>query len=208
MRSSSCSDTSPTRIALARVPVDDPPPRPIDVVHLLAVPVRVAEARAVRAEVRARLRSGSPGPWPGRGRRRCGTRRRRGRARTAGSTRTRRAPRRWSSSGRADSVSNRWRYHSPGRPSAVVVRVHADPPKTLRQLFGGSSPAESAPVAEDVARGAPRCRARRQRLLEPRVPVGGVVGHQVDDDAHVAPVGGGDEVVEVGEGAEPGSTSR
>ena len=35
------------------------------------------------------------------------------------------------------------------------------------------------------------------------MPVGGVVGHQVDDDPHVAPVGGGDEVVEVGEGAEP-----
>ena len=43
------------------------------------------------------------------------------------------------------SEANRCRYHSPGVPSALVVRVQAGPPKTLRQSFGGSSPSTPLP---------------------------------------------------------------
>ncbi len=42
-------------------------------------------------------------------------------------------------------VSNRWRYHWPGLPSASVTRVQAGPPKLLRQLLGASSPFSPAP---------------------------------------------------------------
>ena len=33
-----------------------------------------------------------------------------------------------------------WRYHWPGAPSGSVILAQAGPPKTLGQLFGGSSP--------------------------------------------------------------------
>ncbi len=37
------------------------------------------------------------------------------------------------------------RYHWPGVPSASVTRFHMPPPKTLSQLFGGSSPFSPVP---------------------------------------------------------------
>ena len=43
------------------------------------------------------------------------------------------------------SGANRCRYHWPARPSASVIRLHAEPPKALIQLFGGSSPASPRP---------------------------------------------------------------
>jgi hypothetical protein len=46
----------------------------------------------------------------------------------------------WVQSRSGCSAANRCRYHSPGRPSGSVTRVHAVVPKTLRQSFGGSPP--------------------------------------------------------------------
>jgi hypothetical protein len=55
----------------------------------------------------------------------------------------------------------------------------------------------------DVPR-ALRVAGRGAGLLEPRVAVGGVVGHPVDQDAKAEPVRLGEQVVEVVEGAEQG----
>jgi hypothetical protein len=61
--------------------------------------------------------------------------------------------------------------------------------------------AVAPPVTPDVPV-APRRAAARARLREPRVAVGGVVGHPVDDHAQAARARLGDELVEVGERAE------
>ncbi len=57
-------------------------------------------------------------------------------------------------------------------------------------------------VAEEVAGALRAARPGRQRRLEPLVLVGGVVGHQVDDDAQVQLVGPGHQGVGVGQRAE------
>ena len=60
----------------------------------------------------------------------------------------------------------------------------------------------AAAVAEDVARALRAARRRLERLLEPGVLVGGVVGHEVDDHPDAAGVGGCQHLVEVGQRAE------
>ncbi len=42
-------------------------------------------------------------------------------------------------------LSKMCRYHWPGVPSGSVTRVHASPPNTEGQLFGGSSPFSPLP---------------------------------------------------------------
>ena len=60
----------------------------------------------------------------------------------------------------------------------------------------------AAAVAEHVPRPLGGPGRGGERLLEPGVLVGGVVGHEVDDHADAAGVGAGEQVVEVGERAE------
>ena len=91
-----CSQISPTKIRSPVVGVADLPPRPVHVVDLVLVPVRMPAGRRT-SDGTSRRGPASPGPWPGRGRRRCGSRRRPDRTRTGGSTRTPPAPRRSSS---------------------------------------------------------------------------------------------------------------
>ena len=83
-------------------------------------------------------------------------------------------------------AANRWRYHSPGVPSAFVVRVQVVPAKLLGQSVGISPP--SGPLSGPEPETVPlrRSRAGRERGLEPGVLVGDVVGHDVHDrpDAH------------------------
>jgi hypothetical protein len=79
----------------------------------------------------------------------------------------------------------------PGR--AAEVRL----PVVGRQLA-----VVAASVAEDVAGPSVRPGACRKGGLEPRVLVGRVVRHEVDDDLHAGRVCGGQEVIEVGEGPE------
>jgi hypothetical protein len=83
--------------------------------------------------------------------------------------------------------SKRWRYHCRG---AAEHRL----PVVGRGV--------GLAVAEDVARALGAARAGRQRLLEPTVLVGGVVGDEVDDDPQSEVVGAPDQVVGVGEPAE------
>lgn len=101
-------------------------------------------------------------------------------------------------------VSKMWRYHWPGLPSASVTRVHAAPPKTDSQLFGGRLAVLAAALAEHVALALGRAGAGGQGGLEPHVLVGGVVRHHVDDDLEVELVGARDHRVGVGERAEDG----
>ena len=80
------------------------------------------------------------------------------------------------------SGANRCRYHSPGVPSGSVIRVQAGPPKIDCQSFGGSSPPAPRPGRnQNRSRSAEPGRGG-QRGLEPRVLVGAVVRHDVDDD--------------------------
>src|SRR5690606_13031756 len=57
-------------------------------------------------------------------------------------------------------------------------------------------------LAEDVPLAGGAVRPGRQRLLEPGVRVGGVVGHDIDHELEAAPVGFGQQPVEVGEAPE------
>ncbi|CAM5264712.1 hypothetical protein SVIOM74S_02236 [Streptomyces violarus] len=95
------------------------------------------------------------------------------------------------------SGANRWRYQSPSGS-----RVQAGPPKQDTQSFGGSAPSGPRAGAEDVALAFRAARSGRQRRLEPGVLVGGVVGHDVGDDADPVRVRFGDEPLGVGQGAE------
>ena len=101
------------------------------------------------------------------------------------------------------SGANRCRYHCPSG-----TRCQAGPPNCDGQLFGGSSPFGAAPVPEDeqVALGA--AGPGGQRRLEPRVPVGEVVRHDVDRDPHAVRVRRLDQVVEVGQRAERSGRRR
>ena len=78
-------------------------------------------------------------------------------------------------------VSNRCRYHWPGVPSGLVVRVQAGPRKQDSQLFGGSSPCSPRPSRKMYRSRSGEPGAAARAGLEPDVLVGGVVGHQVDD---------------------------
>ena len=87
------------------------------------------------------------------------------------------------------------RYHC----SVASSHVHAGPPpKAAGQLLGGCVRRPVAP-AVPVALGRV---ARRAALDEPRVLVGGVVGHPVEEHADVARVGVGEQRVEGREVAE------
>ena len=83
------------------------------------------------------------------------------------------------------------------------TRSHAMPPKIEFQLFGGCLPAAAFALAEHVAVALGAAGAGGQRLLEPLVLVGGVVGHQVDDDLEAERVRLLEQGVGVGEVAEP-----
>ena len=75
------------------------------------------------------------------------------------------------------------------------MRVQAELPKAQTQLFGGSSP-ESPPAGpEDVAVPGRVVGARSERLLEPRVLVGGVVRDHVDHDLQPQGMGPLDQLV-------------
>jgi hypothetical protein len=65
-------------------------------------------------------------------------------------------------------------------------------------------PVRTGAVPEEVALPFGRARAGREGGAEPGVLLGGVVGHQVDEDPQVALVQSGHHRVEVGQGAEPG----
>ena len=77
----------------------------------------------------------------------------------------------------------------PGVPSAFVVarpRAAAEHPS---QSFGGSSPSSPRPGAEPVTIPLAGSRAGGQRLPEPAMPIGAMVGNDVDDDPD-AEIGG------------------
>ena len=95
------------------------------------------------------------------------------------------------------SGANMCRYHWPSG-----TRVHAGPPKTDGQLFGGSLPSGPRPVPEQVARPLGRAGRRGQRRPEPLVVVRAVVGHQVDGHPDAQAVGVGEQRVELGQVAE------
>jgi hypothetical protein len=100
--------------------------------------------------------------------------------------------------------SNRCRYHCPGEPSASVTRVHAGPPKTERQSFGGSSPSGARPVAEVVAAPLEAAGEGGERRLEPAVLAARVVRDDVHHHPHAELVRPADQGVRVVQGAEDG----
>ena len=92
---------------------------------------------------------------------------------------------------------NECRYYWPVRSSSVHAR--ADGLERRRQSFGG--PPSGARRATRTSRACGSSRLERD-ACEPRVAVGGVVGHPVDHDPDAARVAGGDQRVEVRERAE------
>ena len=62
----------------------------------------------------------------------------------------------------------------------------------------------AAPVAKDVPIACGRSARGVQRLLEPGMPAGGVVGHEIDDHADMPVVRGGDHTGEILHGAQQG----
>ena len=123
-------------------------------------------AASARAPRRSRGRAARPA-WRARGRRRSGSRRRHGRTRTAGCPRTRRGPPGCSSRGPAA----RGRTGAgTTRPASVGLRhaVHAGPPKTARQSFGGCAPSSPRPGRKRTA----PARASRGRRRAPRRTTG------------------------------------
>ena len=97
------------------------------------------------------------------------------------------------------SAANRCRYHSPGVPSGLSVRVHAGPPKIDCQSFGGRSPPSPRPGRNQNRPRSVRARTLLHRLDEPPVPVGDVVGDDVDDDPDAQGVGLDDQLLGVGQ---------
>jgi hypothetical protein len=77
----------------------------------------------------------------------------------------------------------------------------AEPGGPVRRRQGA---VRSAAVAEDVPVARRRALRRGQRFLEPAVPVGAVVGHDVDDQPDARGVQPGRHLVEVGQGTDPG----
>ena len=95
------------------------------------------------------------------------------------------------------SGAKRRRYHWPS-----ATRDQAGPPNALGQSFGGWSPPRALAVAEVVAVARVAARAGGERLLEPRVLVGGVVGDEVDDHLEAVRVRVLDQAARVVERAE------
>jgi hypothetical protein len=81
-------------------------------------------------------------------------------------------------------------------PRPGVAAEHRAP------VVGRLGAVRTGTVAEVVAAPLGAARARGEGGLEPAVLARGVVGDDVDDDLEAQPVGGGDEVVRVVEGAE------
>lgn len=75
------------------------------------------------------------------------------------------------------------------------MRVQAGPPKTDSQSLGEFAVLALAGAEEVALPG-------ESGVLEPRVPVGGVVGDDVDDHPQAQVMGGADQVVGVLEAAE------
>ena len=107
----------------------------------------------------------------------------------------------WSQLRSGCSAANRCRYHSPGVPSAFVVRVHAGPPKlehpAVRRLV-----AVGPDRAEPEARPARGSRARRPVRPGTRGAGRDMVGDDVDDRPEAERDGLGDQLLGLGEGAE------
>ena len=170
-------------------------PGPVDLVHAVAVGVRV---RRVRRTLGQRRVLGQQ-----RRRSRCGRRRRRGRTRTAGRPRT---PARTSGLAQLKSGcsgANRCRYHSPAcRPARRPGPGGAA--EDRRPVVGREFAVLAAPgpEPEQLALGEPGPAA--SAAAEPGVPVRAVVRHDVDDRPDAELVGLGDQLLGLGEGAEGG----
>ena len=93
-------------------------------------------------------------------------------------------------------------YHWPGVPSGSVMRSQAGPPKTESQSDGGDLAVLALAVPEDVAVTGGGALRGREGLLEPFVPVRGVVRDDVGDQLDAGGVQRGGHLVEVLQGAE------
>ena len=89
-------------------------------------------------------------------------------------------------------------------PLTVARRAPTpEPPNSDCQSVGGSVPSGPRAVAEDVAAPGRRPGGAASASRNHVVPVGGVVGHDVDDDLDAGVVQRGDHLVEVVQRAEP-----
>ena len=135
-----------------------------------------------------------------RARRRCGSRRRRGRTRTAGCPRTRRGPRGCSQLRSGCSGANRCRYHSPAC-RRLVTRSRPGRRTRAASRWAAGRRRPRGP-AGNVAAALGRPGPGGERRAEPRVLVGGVVGHDVEQHPQAELVGLGDQRLGLVEGAE------
>ena len=179
--------------------VEDLTPLGVDLVHLVAVVQRVAAVQrpGLVLQRRACCAAARTGPWPGRGRRRPGSRRR---PRSAQNRRV------VLKSSRTSGLSQLRSGCSAGEEVAVPLPVR----------HAGSRPGRRSARPSPTAAGSRPGRCRRGRCSGPgppsraarpaprrtRVPVGGVVRHDVDDHLDAGGVRRGDQGVEVVQGAQ------